>query len=146
MKVQEIMTENPVYATLGMSLHDVAQRMNEYDVGSLPVIETEDDKTPIGIITDRDIIIRTIAHNLNPMQKIAGEVMTENVVSVTPETSVEDCCKKMERNKIRRLLVVDEEGKLTGILAQADVARSAPPSETAELVKDVSSPKLTASA
>ncbi len=142
MKVKEIMTKNPVYATLDMSLHDVAQRMNEYDVGSLPVIESEKHKKPVGIITDRDITVRTIAHNQNPMTKIAGEVMTENVITATAEMSVEDCCKKMENGQIRRVVVVDEGGQLLGIVAQADIALKAPQFETAELVKDVSSPKL----
>jgi uncharacterized membrane protein/CBS domain-containing protein len=146
MKVKEIMTENPVYATLNTSLHDVAQMMAEYDCGSIPIIESETDKKPVGIITDRDITIRTIAHNQNPMHKIAGEVMTENVITVTPEMSVEDCCSKMENNQVRRIIVVNDAGELAGIVAQADIALKAPPFETAELVKDVSESTRTASA
>lgn len=147
MKVKEIMTENPVYATLDESLHDVAQKMNEYDCGSLPVIENEQHKKPVGVITDRDITIRTIAHKQNPMHKIAGEVMTENVITVTPEMSVEECCERMENNQLRRMVVVDEKGELAGIVAQADIARKAPPFETVELVKDISKPqKMSASA
>ena len=69
---------------------------------------------------------------------IAGEVMTDSVISVTPEISVEDCIATMEKNQIRRILVVDDAGNLSGIVAQADIARMAPPFETAELVKDVS--------
>ncbi len=147
MKVEEIMTENPVYATLNESLHDVAQKMNEYDCGSLPVIENKENKKPIGVITDRDITIRTIAHNQNPMHKIAGEVMTENVITVTPQTSVKDCCNRMENNQIRRIIVVDDTGELTGIVAQADIARKAPSVETVELVRDISEPsQMSASA
>jgi uncharacterized membrane protein/CBS domain-containing protein len=146
MKVAEIMTEKPIYATVGMSLPDVAQRMNEYDIGSLPVIESEQHRKLVGIITDRDITVRTIAHHQNPMMKIAGEVMSENVITVTPEMSVEDCCNKMENNQIRRIVVVDEAGSLTGIVSQADIAIKAPPFETAELVRDVSAPKMMDSA
>lgn len=138
MKVKEIMTESPAYVTLNASLHDVAQKMSENDCGIIPVIETEENKTPIGVITDRDLSLRTIAHNKNPLNMIAGEVMTEFVVSVKPEMSVEECVSTMEKNMIRRVLVVDDAGKLKGIVAQADIARMAPPFETAELLKDLS--------
>jgi CBS domain-containing protein len=138
MKVEEIMTNDPAYATLNMSLHDVAKIMAEKDCGCLPVIETEADKTPIGMITDRDITIRTVAHNKNPLNMIAGEVMTNDVVSVTPDTTVEDCCRLMEKNQIRRVAVLDQIGALVGMVAQADIARLAPAERTAELLKDVS--------
>lgn len=138
MKVREIMTENPAFATVNTSLHDVAQMMAEKDFGSIPVIESEENKIPIGVITDRDIALRTIAHNKNPLNMIVGEVMTDSVITVTREMSVEDCIATMEKNQIRRVLVVDDAGNLNGIVAQADIARKAPPFETAELVKDVS--------
>lgn len=146
MKVEEIMTKNPAYATLDTSLHDVAQMMMDNDCGCIPVLETEENKNLIGMITDRDITIRTVAHNKNPLNMIVGEVMTDNVVTVTPETSIEDCCKVMEKNQIRRVAVVDNAGNLQGILAQADVARKAPATETAELVKDISTSTRTTSA
>ena len=69
---------------------------------------------------------------------VVGEVMTDNVITVTPDASVEDCVAVMEKNQIRRVAVVDGEGNLCGIVAQADIARKAPAFETAELVKDVS--------
>lgn len=139
MKVQEIMTKNPAFATVNMSLRDVARLMAEYDCGCLPVLENETDKKPIGVITDRDITIRTIAHQKDPLNMIAGEVMTDTVITVTPETSVVDCIETMERNQIRRVVVADNDGNLCGIVAQADIARQATAIETAGLVKDVSS-------
>jgi CBS domain-containing protein len=138
MKVKDIMTKDPACCTDRTSLHDVAQMMADYDCGCIPVIEDQDNKKLIGVITDRDMTLRTIAHNKNPLQMIAGEVMTEMVMTVTPDMSVEDCVSVMEKNQIRRVPVVDEAGNLYGIVAQADIARNAPPSETAELVKDVS--------
>ena len=138
MKVQEIMSKTLEVATLNTSLHDVAKMMAEYNCGCVPVIETEDNKKPIGMITDRDITLRTVAHNKNPLNMIVGEVMTDNVVSVTPEMSVEDCVAVMERNQIRRVAVVDADGNLCGMVSQADIARNAPLFETAELVKDIS--------
>ncbi|HRH43796.1 MAG TPA: CBS domain-containing protein [Pyrinomonadaceae bacterium] len=138
MKVKEIMSEVLGVATLSTSLREVAQMMADFDCGCIPVIETEEDKKPIGMITDRDIILRTIAHNKNPLNMVAGEVMTENVVTVTGEMSVEECVIVMEKNQIRRVAVVDDAGNICGMVSQADIARDATATETAELVKDIS--------
>ncbi len=138
MKIEEIMTKSPAYATLETSLHDVAQLMVDNDCGCIPVIEAEGNKKPIGVITDRDITIRSVAHNKNPLNMIVGEIMIDNVITGTPDMSVEDCCLAMENNQIRRLAIVDDDGELQGIVAQADIALRAPLSETAELVKDIS--------
>lgn len=138
MKVKEIMKENPAFATLNTSLHNVAQMMMDNNCGCIPVVENRDSRKPLGVITDRDMTLRTIAHNKNPLNMVAGEIFTNNVVTVTPETSVEECVEAMERNQIRRVVVVDEAGNLCGIVAQADIARKAPLFETAELVKDIS--------
>lgn len=144
MKVKEIMTANPAYATVRTSLPEIARLMSEKDCGVIPVIETETDKKPVGVITDRDIALRTIAHKKNPLNMIAGEVMTDSVVTVKPENTVEECVQVMENNQIRRVLVVDETGNLSGIVSLADIARMAPPFETAELVKDVSTAQTAA--
>lgn len=146
MRVKDIMTREPARAVLATSLHDVAQLMAEYDCGCIPVVEKEGAGKPVGMITDRDIALRTVAHNKNPLNMIAGEVMTDSVITTTPETSVEDCCDIMERNQVRRLAVVDGDGNLVGMVAQADIAREAPESETAELVRDISEPAERASA
>lgn len=138
MKVKEIMSEVLGVATLSTSLREVAQMMADFDCGCIPVIETEEDKKPIGMITDRDIILRTIAHNKNPLNMVAGEVMTENVVTVTGEMPVEECVIVMEKNQIRRVAVVDDAGNICGMVSQADIARDATATETAELVKDIS--------
>lgn len=146
MEIKNMMTREPAKCTLETSLHDVAQLMVENDCGCIPVVEKEGSKTPIGMITDRDIVLRTVAHNKNPLNMIAGEVMTDNVISVTPDTTVEAACDLMEKNHIRRLAVTDENGDLVGMLAQADVARSAPEHETAHLVKEVSESNLSMTA
>lgn len=138
MKVEEIMTKDPACCTSTTSLQDTARMMIENDCGCIPVVENEENKKPIGMITDRDITIRTVAHGKNPLEMFAGEVMTEQVVTVTPDTSVEDCCNKMESNQIRRVAVVDENGSCCGIVAQADVAINADGGKTAEVVQEVS--------
>lgn len=138
MKIENIMTRNPATATLNTSLHDVAQLMAENDCGCIPVVEREGAKVPIGMLTDRDIVLRTLAHNKNPLKMIAGEIMTDHVITVRPENTVEDCCLAMEQNHIRRVPVVDERGELVGIVAQADIAREADAKETAHLVHELS--------
>lgn len=138
MKVKEIMKENPAFATLNTSLHNVAQMMMDNDCGCIPIVENRDSRVPLGVITDRDITLRTVAHNKNPLTMVAGEIMTDRPATVLPETDVDECVATMERNQIRRIVVVDEAGNLVGMVAQADIARQAPPLETAELVKDIS--------
>ncbi|MDH3492496.1 MAG: CBS domain-containing protein [Acidobacteriota bacterium] len=138
MKVRDIMTKDPACVTLETSLHDVAHLMFDQDCGSIPVTESKDSKIPVGVITDRDITIRTVAHGKNPLNMIAGEVMTDSVITVAPDATVEDCVDRMETNKLRRVLVVDENREICGIVAQADIALRAEPGETAELLKDVS--------
>lgn len=138
MKIKKIMTREPAFATVNTSLHEVAQLMAENDCGCLPVVDSNADLRPIGMITDRDITIRTVAHNKNPLNMIAGEIMTDNPITATPDTSVEECIRLMERNQIRRIAVVDDLGNLCGMISQADIAINARPRETAELVKDVS--------
>jgi CBS domain-containing protein len=138
MNIENIMTRKPAFCTLNTSLHDVAQMMTDNDCGCIPVVEDENSRIPIGMITDRDIVLRTVAHNKNPLNMIAGEVMTNEVFKVTPDTTVEESCGIMERSFVRRLAVVDEKGDLVGMLAQADIALAAVPKETAHLVREVS--------
>jgi CBS domain-containing protein len=138
MQVKEIMTAGPVYGTPSTSLHVIAQMMVENDCGCIPIVENEATRSPIGMITDRDIVIRTVAENRNPLDLQAEDIMTGGIVTVTPETSIEECCNLMESKQIRRVAVVDENGALCGMIAQADIAINAPTEKTAEVVQEVS--------
>ena len=139
MQVKEIMTESPAYATPDTSLQVIAQMMVENDCGCIPIVERDDDvKSPIGMITDRDIVIRTITENRNPLDLQAEDIMTGGIVTVSPDTSIEECCNLMENKQIRRVAVVDEKGALCGMVAQADIAINAPTDKTAEVVQEVS--------
>lgn len=146
MQVREIMTANPACCTSGTTLQDVAQMMIDHDCGEIPVVENTDNKLPIGVITDRDIVCRTVALGLNPLDLTAGDCMTSPSVTVTPEMSVEECCRILEDNKIRRVPVVDAGGCCCGIVALADIALHAKKNATAEVVKEVSEPMQAASA
>ena len=142
MNVQEIMTKDPACCTPDTNLQEVAQIMVDNDCGCVPVVD-RDSKIPIGTITDRDITCRVVAKGQNPLDLTAADAMTSTVVSVTPDMSIDECCKVMESSQIRRVLVVDGKGTCCGIVAQADIAANAPPKDTAEVVQEVS--KSTAS-
>ena len=138
MLVSEIMSKNPVCCTARTGLQEVAKMMVENDCGCIPVVEDSAGKKPIGMITDRDITCRTVAEGKNPLDLTANDAMTENVITVTPETSVEECCAMMEDNQVRRIAVVDENGGCCGMVAQADIAIHGGNSRTADVVQEVS--------
>ncbi|MEO6393155.1 MAG: CBS domain-containing protein [Pyrinomonadaceae bacterium] len=136
-RVKDLMTENPAVCTPKSWLTDVAKLMVDNDCGCIPVVDSVENMKPVGAITDRDITIRTVAVGRNPLELTAGDCMTNAAESVTPETSIEECCDLMEQHQLRRILVVDETGKCCGIVAQADIAKYAP-AQTAEVVQEVS--------
>lgn len=138
MYVKEIMTQNPACCSAGTGLQDVALLMVDNDCGCIPVVENSETRTPIGVVTDRDICCRAVAEGKNPLDLTAGDVMTSDIVAVKPDTSIEDCCNLMEDRQIRRVLVVDDEGACCGIVAQADIANNTGREITAEVVQEVS--------
>ena len=138
MNVSEIMTKDPACCTADTPLQEVAEIMVEHDCGCVPIVDSEDSRMPVGMLTDRDITTRVVAKGQNPLDLTAGDAMTSTVVSVTPDTSVEECCNVMEQSQIRRVAVVDENGACCGIVAQADVATNAAARQTAEVVQEVS--------
>jgi CBS domain-containing protein len=111
--------------------------MKALNVGVLPVVE---EGKEAGMITDRDIITRVIAEELNPAHTSVGEVMTKQVISCTEETDIGEAARIMETNKIRRLLVKNEAGRLTGVVSLGDIAVHATRNVSAEILKEVSEP------
>lgn len=146
MQVKDVMTADPACCVSETTLQDVAKMMVDHDCGQIPIIDSNETKRPIGVITDRDIVCRTVAQGINPLDQTAADCLTEQCVTVAPDTSLEDCSKIMEQNKIRRVLVVDAEGSCIGIVAMADIALHAGRTVTAEVVKEVSEPTRVASA
>src|SRR4051812_35587586 len=123
LRVMDIMTANPVCCTAETSLEDVAQMMRDADCGEIPVIDSERTRTPIGVVTDRDIVCRAVAQGKDVRSMSVQDCMTTPCVTVTPEQSVEQCVKLLEGSMIRRVPVVDSAGVCCGIVAQADLAR-----------------------
>ena len=138
MQVREIMTKSPAHATPDTSIQEIARMMVDNDCGCIPVVDGGSGVKPIGMITDRDIVVRSVAENKNPLDMQAGDLMTGGIVTVSPETSVEECANLMENKQIRRVAVVDDNGGLCGMVAQADIAINAPTHMTAEVVQEVS--------
>lgn len=144
MKVREVMTKDPSCCVPRASLEEVAHLMTELDCGAVPIVDNLLTRKPVGMITDRDIVINTLARGKNPLHMVAEEIMSFPPITVSPEMTVEECCEKMEKDQIRRMMVVDENGTCCGIVAQADIAQKAPRYEVAELVKDVSAHRAAA--
>ena len=138
MNVSDVMTKDPTCCTPDTGLQEVAQMMVDEDCGCIPVVDSEDSKMPVGMITDRDITCRVVAKGQNPLDLTAQDAMTTTVVSVTPDTSIEECCDLMESSQVRRIAVVDENGACCGIIAQADIAANLSDKKTAEVVQEVS--------
>jgi CBS domain-containing protein len=139
------MTGDPICCTRETGLAEVARMMAEHDCGAIPVVESREDRRPVGVITDRDITCRAVAMRKNPLEMTAADCMTPSAITIRPETRLEDCEHLMEQKQLRRMLVVDERGRCCGIVAQADIARTASEHDVAEVVREVSR-SLTASA
>jgi len=138
MTVAIAMTQSPACCTPGSTLTDVARMMVANDCGQIPVVEDLATRKLTGVITDRDIAVRIVAEGRNPAEANAGDCMTAPCISVTADTSLQDCCGLMETNKIRRLPVIDGEGGVVGIVSLADISRVASAGESAEVLKQVS--------
>ena len=140
MKLSEVMTSKPACCTPDTPLQEVAHLMVAHDCGEIPVCDAKGQ--PVGVVTDRDITVRTVAQGLNPLDKKARDVMSSPCHTVDEDCSLGDCCERMESLQLRRMLVVDGNGRLCGIVALADVALHAGKKDTGALVQDVSKPGL----
>jgi len=116
----------------------VAEKMMLHDCGLIPL--TKDGK-PIGVITDRDIVIRLVAAEREPRETRAGDIMSARVVSIGEGASLEECCGLMGQHKLRRLLVVNNNDELVGLVSTADIARNSDPHDTGRLMKLISEPE-----
>ena len=145
MKVKDIMTEKVVTATPGTSLVEIAKMFVDHDCGAVPILKAESSRKPIGIVTDRDIVCRVFAAGKDPRELTAGDCMSSPCVTIAPGVRLDVCCRTMEENRVRRLVVVDPDGLCCGIVSQADVARRIA-DKAGEIVREVSQPTSSASA
>lgn len=133
---QDVMTADPTRCSATTTLDEVAKLMRQFDCGEIPIVDSAD--RPVGVVTDRDIVCRVVAEGQNPAAHTAEQCMTQPVVTVQADASLDEVLETMQRHQIRRLLVVDEEGCCAGIIAQADVALATRPTDVGQLVREVS--------
>jgi CBS domain-containing protein len=134
--VRDAMTEDPRSIGKSVSVVEAARLMREQDIGSLPI--TDDEKL-VGMITDRDITMRVVAEAADPKMTSVEDVYSRDLISVEPDKDLEEALRLMARHQVRRLPVV-ENGRLVGIVAQADIALRENEMKTGELVEAISAP------
>ena len=118
MKVRELMTTGVTTAELGTTLEEIATIMRHEDLGAVPIV---DDGDLVGIVTDRDIVVRCVAEGGDPGESTAEDILTEGLVTVAPDADVHEAEEMMSRHQIRRLPVVLE-GRLQGMISLGDIA------------------------
>ena len=138
-KCNEVMTKNPVCGLPNDTVSKVAQLMKSKDFGSVPIIENEQTKKLVGIVTDRDLALKIVAEGRDPKSTKAEDVMTRKVVTCRAEDDLQKALDAMSWNKLRRIPIVDDNNGIVGIIAQADVAtRVDQPDKTAAMVRGIS--------
>jgi CBS domain-containing protein len=138
-KCRDVMTKDPVCCQPGDSITEIARIMKQEDVGSVPIVESAESRKLVGIITDRDIVVKIVADGRAPDSATVKEAMTSNPVSCREDEDVDQALKLMKERQVRRMPISDTAGRLAGIIAQADVAtRVNKDSKTGELVEAIS--------
>jgi CBS domain-containing protein len=134
-KVRDAMTQHPRTLAPDATIVEAARAMRDEDAGIMPVVEGDRLE---GVITDRDIVVRTVADGKNPEEIRVRDVMSERLVTIDPDQDIDEAMRLMAEHQVRRLPVCEEDGRIVGVLAQADVARKGDDSRTGETVEQIS--------
>jgi CBS domain-containing protein len=138
-KCNEVMTKNPVCCLPNDMVSKVAQLMRSDDIGPIPIVENEQTRKLVGIVTDRDLAMKIVAEGRDPKSTRAEEVMTRKVVTCHADDDLQKALDAMSGHKLRRIPVVDNNNRVLGIIAQADVAtRTNQPEKTAAVIREIS--------
>ena len=124
MQVSEIMSRQDFVANLTTTSRDAAKRMRDEHIGAMPVVPVEEPDRPVGMVTDRDIVVRAVAENRLPSNAAVSTVMSEGVYTCFDDSSIDDAARIMAEHQVRRLPVLDRDGRLVGIISIGDIARS----------------------
>ncbi|MDQ3881023.1 MAG: CBS domain-containing protein [Chloroflexota bacterium] len=133
--IRDVMTPNPSTLSADSTVAEAAKLMKREDVGVIPLVEGE---RLVGTVTDRDITIRVVAEGKDPTSVSIREVASTDLVTVDPQQNLAEALRLMAEHQVRRLPVVEEDGRLVGIVAQADVAQEAEPAQVGEAVEEIS--------
>lgn len=134
MQISEVMTANPQVAGPADTVAEVARRMNDIDTGAIPVVE---DGRILGIITDRDIVLRVVGEKRSFDTRV-DEVMTTDVQTCREDAPIADVIYQMTDKQVRRILIVDGGDRLTGIVSLGDVAQEASARKAGSILEDIS--------
>ena len=138
-KCSDVMTKDVVTGTPENTIVEVARLMKTEDIGPVLIVDNEQSKTLVGIVTDRDIVVKVIADGQDVDTTRVGDVMSKKLVTCRADDDVDIAMKAMAQFQLRRIPVVGENMKLLGIISQADVAtRVDAPEKTGEVVKEIS--------
>lgn len=141
MKIQDIMTRDPSCVTPDATVREAAQVMKREDVGIIPVVDAQNSKKLVGVITDRDIAIRCVADGKDTNTSVRDCMSAVNVATCRENDDVDRAMDAMRSEQVRRIPIVDERGSLVGIVAQADIVRKASNDAKAEnTVEQISQP------
>ena len=133
--IREIMTPNPTTVEPSTPIVEAARLMRTEDVGLLPIVDGDQLS---GTVTDRDITIRAVAEGRDPQSTTVGEIASRDLVTIDPQQNLDEALRLMAQHQVRRLPVVEEDGRLVGIVAQADVAQTGHDARTGEVVQQIS--------
>lgn len=140
-KCSEVMTREPACCEPGDSIVRAASLMKQEDVGSLPVVDSHEDRKLIGIVTDRDLVVRVLAEGNQVDRATVRDAMSSDPSACRETDDVERAVQLMAERQVRRMPIVDGQGRLVGIIAQADVAtRVNRDQQTGEMVEAISEP------
>ena len=135
----DLMTRNPICCVPKDMVHVVAQSMKAQDVGAMPVIDSHEGKKLIGIVTDRDLALKVVAEGRDSRKTTVEDVMSRKMVVCKTDDDWQLALDAMAKHQLRRIPVVDDQGRIAGIIAQADVAtRIEEPGATAKVVEEIS--------
>ena len=132
--IREVMTPDPTTVEPGTTAQEAAQKMKAEDVGSLPIV---DGGRLVGMITDRDLAVRLVAEGKGGDTTV-GELGSRELVTIDPQQDLSEAARLMSEHQLRRLPVCEEDGKLVGIVAQADVAQAGHDTLTGDVVQKIS--------
>ena len=133
-KISDVMSSNPCAIEADKPVAYAAKMMKDEDVGLAPIVEGD---RLVGTLTDRDIVTRVVADGKDPQTVSVREVASTDLVTIDPQQDLDDALQLMASHQVRRLPVV-EDGRLVGVVAQADVAREGKDKKTGELVEEIS--------
>lgn len=142
MKIQDVMTKNPATVTPDAPATEAARIMKDEDVGVVPVVENNESRKLVGVITDRDLAIRLVAEGRDGQTRVRDAMSSGHLHTGRADDDLDKAMEQMAREQVRRIPVVDERGALVGIVSQADIVRKARDERKAEeTIERISEPR-----